>query len=235
MPILPAMTLVSATVDPNEIYDFVFDPANPPASLEVLNGGLDQDNYTGADDTITPWMCQFGTFACGGYSGDNDWEWLYAKQLVTNTSAGLVHSNRVVMAKLSGEFYIPWSASFMYTWFQAFFAYDATLWDKNHAGGSNHVEYWNYQVYIDGVHTTRSSGRLSDGRSSVDLPATPHAEPGYMSESTNKFVSKPIMTKNLVTRRHTYEVTLWGHIYAPDHETCKLKCVTGGFGVIAVR
>ena len=42
MPVIPAMTLASPTVDPDEIYsDGLYAPANPATSLEILNGGME--------------------------------------------------------------------------------------------------------------------------------------------------------------------------------------------------
>ena len=48
MPQISAMNLMSDTVDITEIYEEgLYAPANPPDSLETLNGGLDNNNYEG--------------------------------------------------------------------------------------------------------------------------------------------------------------------------------------------
>ena len=78
MPTIPAVTLGTG-VDIDTVYDGngaggLFEPRVTPDTAEILNGGLDQVNYSGGTNSIPAEAFQSGCFARGLYTGFDRFE-----------------------------------------------------------------------------------------------------------------------------------------------------------------
>jgi len=158
MPTLPALTINSTNVDADELYaESLCDPTDaPPATLDMLNGKLDEDNYGAA---IPPWAIQPGGFLRGIHLPFERWEFAYASQL----SGDVDDQNEIVMACMSTRFFLPWDAGGVFVNWQAFWRHDATAiarWsdDEQSVYQGTLEEKWQAKFYVDGNEV--SGGKL---------------------------------------------------------------------------
>lgn len=240
MPNLPNMTLSQDNVDIEEVYDEgLYDPAEPPDSLEMLNGGLDSTNYTGGDDTVPCWAIQHGAFVTGLFQGFDNWEFQYGKQMSDDKETRVDH------AALSREFFLPWDASAIVFWYQAFCRQDATAWDTSGDDGGLKEEEWDLRFQLDALVFAGNFSRLPYGRD-TDLDPDVGLDsdnPGDHLENRWRYYSKchmlvptsPSVGTLLDKGRHTLKVSVWGGIIGPDQKQAKLLIPTGGIGVLAIR
>ncbi len=167
MPTIPSMILSSQSVDASEIYqNGLYAPANPPQSVEVLNGGLEQSNYTGGNGTIKPYMMDLGTFARGYSVNFGLRDIVYARQLDQNTE-----DHYIISSSLSTTVFLPFKARVIQFGFQCWFNHDASRYvdeDDNIL-----TEYWGYRLRVfpssatNPAYTEATSsteGRLPFGR-----------------------------------------------------------------------
>jgi hypothetical protein len=254
MPILPVMALASTTVDIEEIYaGGLFAPEVVPDTLEGLNGGLDEDNYTGGPSSIPAWAAQYGTFAAGQYWGSDTFEYTYAKQLPANPNSKDLRSMQVTSASLSANFFIPWTASMVLYGWQAFFCQDAARVVKmvDAAYVLQGEEYWRVEVWYDGVRTSAATGLAA---SDVKLPAASpyeydealHTHTAFAAfeqkwHAPAKTILIPGPAANTTKGPHSIEVLIWVYQYdynlsadSPD-PIRKVKTPSGGVWALALR
>ena len=249
MPNLKNMSL-SSIVSPKEIYnEGLFDPAVSPQTLEMLNGGLDSDNFGSPDQSITPRMWQIGTFAMGYSSGFESTETLFARQI---NSADNATSAKVTHASLSHRLFIPFAPSCLIFGYQAWFQQDATLWNYNEGDSADSsgfdIERWVAKLHIDDVEKREASATLPltrwsdlgpdwvDGtKTGITHDGGSNAIEGYSYESRWRYVSKSVTELSVSKGFHEFKVTLEGEISSPDVKRQKCKSVVGSFFALAIR
>jgi len=238
MPTIPDMPIASGSnVSLDTIYDFgLFNPEVTPDTLEILNGGLDSENFAGGDGSITPRMCQFGSFAIGYFSGFTRTDKIYARQMSTDLSGN--SNQKHVHTQLSASIHIPWAPSALIFGYQGWFQQDATVWDLN---GTPVTEDWTLKLYrrdsngTDGeVVGTRAS--LPWGRVTDDAPTASVSDAaGEQQQFSWRYVNKHKTITNAAAGFHEFELQVFTSNKAPDREIAKLKTIIGGFFVLAIR
>lgn len=234
MPNLPAITLTSNNVDAAELYQkAIYSPTGTPSTTqEVLNGGLDQNNWVpGVGESLPAWGWQYGTFAMGKHFGFDQHEYVYARQLGGGGKGGSLISERAVLSQLTSNFFIPWQASVVLFGVQAFFKQDATVW--NAATDPPVQEFWDYRIEFGGTVFQGLYGRLPHARTSPTAAGV--ADPGYAAEPRWRYVSKFGMVKNVPKGHNRVRVSVWAGVVAPDPSTAKVDIATGGVWVLALR
>jgi hypothetical protein len=160
MPTLSALTINATKLNIQEIYaESISDPDDTtPATLEVLNGGLDADNLSG---DIPAWACQPGAFFRAIQIPFERWEFIYAKQHGTVTDSGTrVSENSVVVASLSTRFFLPWDVTALYVSWQALWRPDASgVLATTPVPQEWSQEAWDARFYINGTEV--AGGRLT--------------------------------------------------------------------------
>lgn len=253
MPVIPAMPALSGPVDPTDWYaDGLFLPAQPPDTLEVLNGGCDAAQYTGGDDSIPIGVVDYGAFAVGRYDGFRDWQYAYARGANNDddgSGRGRREVNRQVIGKLTATFVLPWAASFVWLSWEAFCRHDATQWDTD---GDDPVvsrryrkEFWDFRTYYDGselvaIYARLPHGRYSVGDSNQAAPTDPdgYLDPGLHAENRWRHVTRCQMltsAANCARGRHRVRVTGFPGIFTDDPKLAKLLIPSGRVTVLAVR
>tara|TARA_R110000824_G_scaffold192464_2_gene374635 strand:- start:21033 stop:21752 length:720 start_codon:yes stop_codon:yes gene_type:complete len=239
MPTIPSMSLTDP-VSPSEIYtNGLFDPNAIPDTLEIMNGGLDYDNFGSPDKSITPRMWQYGSFAYGYSSGFERTESTFARQASKELSSNDVE--RVTHATLSQKLFFPFSPKCLIWGYQAFFQQDATAWGMS---ASPQRENWTVRAAIDGVPQTQATvilplSRWSVQASSYDTGAIVHT--GTTKVTTNsyenrwRFASKSMTATSVAKGYHEFKVTIESDIREPDLLKAKCKSVTGYFFALAIR
>lgn len=241
---ISASSIPAGNVTAADVYDAdgkTFNPANPADSLEVLNGDMQQANYSGADATLPLWACQLGTFATGFYSGFDTWEFAYAKLIVNDTgTGGATEDLRVIHATLTSNYFLPWKAGVLFFGFQAFFRQDATQWDSD---GTPKREFWDWRFSMDGTIFSGLYGKLPAARTTTCLPTDDPdtkdwVDPGDANENRWRWISKTGMKKSgsaLDRGNHRLKLSVWANIEAPDAKIAKLLVPTGGIWLLALR
>ncbi len=237
MPIIPAMTLSGTSVHAGRIYsEGLFNPVNPPTSLEILHGGLASDNYAGGTSSIPAYACAPGSFVRGFYHGFERWEFTYASQLGNDPESRVVHSG------LTTRLFLPWDASFVLFGFQALFRQDATVWDTDGLDDAGLAtpdkrEFWDWRVMFNGSPVSGLAGRLPPGRWSDDSPDTvPFTmDPGYHSENRWRSVARTAMILDVPKGHRSVSLSLWAGIIGPDQKQSKVVTPSGGLWIFAAR
>tara|TARA_R110002110_G_scaffold49017_1_gene145613 strand:- start:44 stop:760 length:717 start_codon:yes stop_codon:yes gene_type:complete len=238
MPTIPAMPIASGSnISLDTIYDFgLFNPELTPDTLEILNGGLDSANYGAGDGSITPRMCQFGSFAVGYYSGFNRTNKVYARQLSGDLSGNT--KQRHIHTELSASIHLPWAPSALIFGYQGWFQQDATIWDAN---GTPIFEHWTVRLHrrdssgtdgeVGGTRVSLPFGRITD-----DAPSAALADdPGIAAQLSWRYASKHKVITNATAGFHEFELQVFSGVKNPDRSIAKLKTVIGGFYVLAIR
>tara|TARA_R110000824_G_scaffold44690_2_gene129825 strand:+ start:206 stop:904 length:699 start_codon:yes stop_codon:yes gene_type:complete len=232
MPLINDMNISSGDlVSSEDLYHLgIFHPETIPDNLEILNGGLDSENYGAGNQTIEPFMCQFGSFALGYFSGFEKEHAIYARQV--SDGQAIIHSS------LSASIYLPWQASALIYGYQGFFNQDATLWDTD---GVPQQESWTIKL------TRRNLGGASDekeesravlpwARDSLSIPDnTADVHPGFSRAKYWKYVHKHQMETGVPKGYHDFQVKIQSTIKYPDYGLAKVKTVIGAFYVLAIR
>jgi len=243
MPTLPSMSL-SGTISPEEIYDGgLFDPKLSPQTLEMLNGGLDINNFGAPDHSIGPRMWQLGSFAMGYSSAFEATESLFARQV---SSADNATSEKVIHASLTHRLFIPFAPKCLIFGYQAWFQQDATIW--NVEDGPQDIERWVVRLYIDGVEQKHAEVQLPATRWSDkpadwvdgDLTGITHDDgstviDGKSYEARWRYASKSVTALSVSKGHHEFKVTMEAEISGPDVKREKCKSVIGSFQALAIR
>lgn len=238
MPKISDLTVNSGdAVSPEDIYTGLFNPALTPDSLEILNGGLDDENYNGGTGSIEPYMCQFGSFALGYFSGFNTTHKVFGTQLSKNTATAA--PQMIVHSDLSSTVYLPWAPKMLLFGYQGFFQQDATVWDND---GSRSIEDWEIRLFrrdsngvsgvVPGTNTKLPWGRITDF---VNTDTNALHLVGENDEKRWRYVSKHKTLTNVNAGYHDFEVRVYSGITYPDRERAKVKTVVGGFFMLAIR
>lgn len=246
MPTIPNMSLPSFSIDASEIYNNgLFAPANPPQSVEVLNGGLEQANYDGANGSIKPYMLDLGTFARGYSANFSRREFHYAKNLDNN-----YEEHTVISASVATRLFIPFKARVLQYGFQCWFNHDASSYT---AGETNDYEFWRYKFEVLSTSSSGATedaskaltGRLPYGRQKTntspydwkDYPGGEHEEYRWY------YVSKTGMLSGLFNPGYRdFKLNLSANIINPpnisdgnDPFNAKCKLMSGTIWVLALR
>lgn len=228
MPLISSMNLLSTTVDPQEVYsEGLYAPANPPDSIEILNGGLDSNNYGDADKTLPVWTTKIGSFAAGFYSGFDSWDFIYANQSFDSDDATTDLSIRVKHSSLSSKIFLPWDASVVLYGFQAFFRQDATqVFEEDNA------QYWNAQVDFGGI---QESLYTVFPRSRADEDE--EWDSGLAREEYWPYVTKQHMSTSVAMGYKNISMSIWSKISAESFAERKEKLLTptGAIWILAIR
>tara|TARA_R110000824_G_scaffold156177_7_gene329121 strand:+ start:3742 stop:4410 length:669 start_codon:yes stop_codon:yes gene_type:complete len=222
------MNLLSNTVDPQEIYsEGLYAPASPPDSLEILNGGLDSNNYGDTDKTLPVWATKIGAFAAGFYSGFDTWDFIYANQTFDSDVASNDLSQRVIHSSLSSKIFLPWDASVLLYGFQAYFRQDATQ-----VFGESSAQYWDVHVEIGG---TDESLYTVLPRTRAD--ASVAYDSGLAHEEYWPYVTKQHMKTSMAQGYHPITISIWSRIDATSFTNRKEKLLTptGAVWALAIR
>jgi len=237
MPVIPSMTLNTGDpVSAEELYtNGIFDPKVTPEDFEILNGGLDLDNFGAGNRSVEPRMCQYGSFAMGYFSGFTREDATYARQ--ASADDGTSDTQYVIHSSLSTRIFLPWEPSVLIYGYECLFLQDATKWDTD---GTPQTEHWN-------IRLTRRSGSTIDEKEqcrhvlpwaseSVDIPD----KTSSMSVTSNledrwRYINKHNTEKSVSKGYHEFEVRLYPTIKFPDARIAKVKSVIGGFYALAIR
>tara|TARA_R110000824_G_scaffold199734_6_gene383718 strand:+ start:10010 stop:10729 length:720 start_codon:yes stop_codon:yes gene_type:complete len=239
MPDISLMNLPSFLLNAKEIYDGgIFDPnKSNPDSFEILNGGLDSDNYGGGEHSIPAWACQIGSFAYGFYQGFERHDFVYARQMSKENKTALGLPQRSIHAGLTAKAFLPWDASVLLYGFQAFFKQDAT----NYVGNDSDSEYYDIRVDFDGTPNKSMSTHLPRGRWDSGYTSTPNGVAGMHEEEWWRYVSKQTLVENVSKGYRTIDISVWSEIYVPGNYTeggqydSKLITPSGAVWMLAIR
>ena len=233
-----AMVLASTTVNIDEVYSAgLFAPqAAPGGSLETINGGFNKDNYAGGNDSIPMWAAQYGTHACAFYTGSFRQEFTYALQGGGKNKDG--SQQRTLHAGLAQPLMLPWAASMLLYEWQAWWNHDATVWDSDGSSGGPKKERWDWRVQVDGTVVQGLYGRLPPGRRSTSLAtdvAPAYVDPGIHEENRWRYTARVGASKNVAKGHHSVRISVWGGIFGPDPKLAKLRSLSWGLGILAIR
>lgn len=201
MPTIPSMTLPSSAIDASEIYqNGLYAPANPPQSVEVLNGSLEQANYNGGANTIKPYMMDLGTFARGYSANFSRREFVYARQLDEE-----YENHTIVSCSISTRVFLPYDVRVLQYGFQCWFNHDASAYDS---GESTEYEFWRYKFNVldeSSAATIQASkaltGRLPYGRErGIIAPYTWNENDGAHEEARWYYVHKTGMLRGSILK-----------------------------------
>lgn len=244
MPTIPNMSLPSLSIDASEIYqNGVFSPANPPETFEVLNGGLEQSNYNGADGSIKPYMLDLGTFARGYSMNFSRREFVYARQLDSN-----FENHTIISCSVATRLFLPFPVRVLQYGFQCWFNHDAS---KYLANAVPQEEFWRYKFEVlSTVQTTATenaskalTGRLPYGRERAGT--TPYLFKDYEVHEEGRwyYVSKTGMLTGTINKGYAdFKLNISANILDPanitglaDQEIAKCKLMSGTIWVLALR
>lgn len=244
MPTIPNMSLPSTSIDASEIYqNGLFSPANPPQTAEVLNGGLEQSNYDGANGSIKPYMLDFGTFARGYSMNFSRREFVYARQLDDN-----YQNHTVISASVASRVFIPFQARVLQFGFQCWFNHDASKYNANAAPND---EFWRYKFEVLSTRSTSATedaskaltGRLPYGRVQAAASPYPWLDGEEHDESRWYYVNKTGMLTGLINKGYAdFKLNLSANIInsagltgGNDALIAKCKLMSGTIWVLALR
>lgn len=238
MPTLPTLTLNATEIDIQEVYeDSLCDPTVAlGGTLDMLNGGLDSDNYGG---TAPPWSVQPGAFMRAVTVPFERWEFVYAKQLSTDENA----DNHVVIGALSYRLFLPWDAACVMVNWQALWRHDAGLLK----GLSTLEENWKAKFYlggdsVDGLQLTLSPSRW--GLAAAAGGSATFADLGMANEQRWPYVARTVVARhNDATYPNfcdkgfrTVMVKVFASMkHESDAQAPKLLIPSGAVNIIAVR
>ena len=170
MPIIPPYVPSGTNLDPSDLYDSsLYDPTSAtqtPHTMEVLNGGLDKDNYIyTAENQLQAWQIQEGAFFRGYYTGFDRPEFISSLQ----TGNKDIEENWIDHPGMAQKFFLPWDASVVMYGFQGFFRQDCSTWEDNNSSTSAHDPYvireaWYLQVTLDNDTKSTLSTKLPYNR-----------------------------------------------------------------------
>lgn len=251
MPDISELLIASTSVTAEELYNqSIFDPTVDD-TFEILNGGLDAENYGGGNKTVPAYACQFGSFAAGSYIGFDRDEFLYAEQIANDRNK----NTRIISAGLSRDVWIPFDAKFVMFGMQAFFKQDATSFLATHgsASGPAHNEYWEYKIEFGnvalpslfGVIPTSKQTTHGTGNSEFDVdevaiwPEGPNTTVGtdrsYSTEERWRYVSKIGAKKNVSKGYHSVKTSFFGGMAKNNPLGSKVIVPSGGVWILAIR
>ena len=235
---IPDLTLTSGdVVSTADIYERLFKPHSSGTSLEILNGGLDNQNYTGGVGSIEPYMCQYGSFAMGYFSGFNQTHKIFNTTLSANTATAA--PQYAVHSDLSSSVYLPWAPKMLLFGYQGFFQHDATVWDND---GSRLIEDWT--IKLSRISSNGSSGvvpgtecKLPWNRPVDIVPSDTDEE--YVNPTADekrwRYVNKHKVLTGVSAGYQNFEVRVYSGTQFPDRFKEKVKTVIGGFYMLAIR
>jgi hypothetical protein len=244
MPTIPNMSLPSTSIDASEIYqNGLFSPANPPQTVEVLNGGLEQSNYNGADGSIKPYMMDLGTFARGYSMNFSRREFVYARQLDSN-----YENHTIISASIATRLFLPFQARVIQFGFQCWFNHDASRYLAN---ASPNEEFWRYKFEVLSTRSTTATenaskaltGRLPYGRQRAGTSPYSFQDYSVHEEGRWYYVSKTGMLSGLINKGYAdFKLNISANILDPanisgpnDAEIAKCKLMSGTIWVLALR
>jgi hypothetical protein len=230
MPNLPPFSIVSPTLDAAEVYSGIYQPANPPTSLEILNGGMDEDNL-GTGVKADAWTCEPGAFTTGFSDGFERWEFAYARQFSSGNN-GSQHADRLVSSGWTLRRFLPWPAKLLFVSYEGWITHDATFWDPEE--GASLYERWDMRVRVNGTEMTELYAVLPIGRVDTGTPSAPVSTDMH-DESRWRFVNKMGLVENVPRGRLSLDVSVYANIYAPDPRRAKWIAREGRVTVFAIR
>ena len=238
MPLISNMNISSGDIVSSEdLYENgLFNPKDTPDNLEILNGGLDLENFGAGNFSIEPYMCQFGSFALGYFSGFEREHAVYARQV--SSDIGSNTQQHVVHSALSASIYLPWKASVLMYGYQGFFPHDATMWETS---GTASIEYWKLKLLrrnLGGASDEKEESRtvLPWSRDNTQSATNSSVvDPGIAFVQNWKYVHKHQMETDVPKGNHEFEVQVESGIKYPDYALAKVETVIGGFYVLAIR
>lgn len=219
MPVIPSINLLSSTLDADEIANALYAPTTPASTYEVLNGGVDADNYAGGSSSIPAGVLQPGSLATGGRKAFEDWQIVYASQL-SSQDAGANKRYRIAL-QASGDFFLPWQASLLILSWNMPVRQQGYVWD----GGSSvsKVDRWDLRSEVDSTKLPSLYLKLPFGQQYPDTDAAARKGVGDdvddMAENRWRYVSQMMtfLQGSIVARGvHQLRVTVWVDVYVAD-------------------
>lgn len=236
MPTIGPLTFAGSVLDADDLADKLVLPAVPPATYEVLNGGCDQDQYDGGNDSIEAGVFQPGSFATGMQLSFEDWHIVYAAQL-TSQDSGSDNIYRIAL-RACVAYYLPWEASLVHLAWNFPTRQEAYQWNTSAADHDR----WDLRVSIDDTKLPSLYVLLPYGKQYTDVDADARKAAGdtldTMAENRWRFVSQctQVTSGTLVERGvHRLRVTLWVDVYVADpfHMKCVIPAAHGA--MLALR
>ena len=234
MPDLPALALA----DPPSIAEVYSESLYNPAAttLEILNGGLDANNFNG---TIPGYAIRRGSFVCWSEIRFRQLNWVYAIQTAPDGQNG------VVLPLLVLDFMLPWQASLVVIRWAGWFRHDATLYDASGSAPLDpgpHTEYWDLLTYLDSTELVGGRSRLWETRATQSHYTNAGAyqppawtDPGFSAENRWRWCSAMTRAVSVTRGRHQLALICQPKTFGVDPWRAKILVPTGQMSVIAYR
>jgi hypothetical protein len=264
MPLITPMSPASLTdiISAQAIYeDSVYLPglvSNIPTqklTFEILNGGLDKENYTEDKYRIDPSKVQAGSFAQGYYYGFDRNDFMCAEQTFSETSlyqGTTAVKNRVVHSSLAADVFLPFQPTLVLFGFQALFCQDATYWKTSVSELQDVEDFWDVALRAGNLHdVTDSSAAAVQPAYYQRLPNTrwvnglgggagsskTDAKFPLSDEDSYRFVSRQgqISGASVKPGYFTCRVTIGALSHNNDIKKQELLTPSGGIWVLALR
>lgn len=233
----------------------------PTRTFELLNGGMTSSNFGGADHTLKAHQVEMGSMVRAYYHGFNRADFVYAEQtanIVADVQTGISRATeRIIHSQLTANIFLPWDTNTVMYGYQAMFNHDATQFVAANGGGSiSDQEFWDIELQIgrnldaSTLSTATSNpayalySRLPHNRYADEDNGTTedNGSGDYYSpiglEGSFKFVSKTgMLTGNDAPSKGFMEVrlTVGANIFNNDPRKAKLKTLSGGIWILALR
>jgi len=261
MPLITPMTPASLTdiISAKAIYEdsiylpgFVSNIPTQKLTFEILNGGLDIENYTEEKYKIDPSKVQTGSFAQGYYHGFDRNDFICAEQTFAETDvyAGTTAiKNRVVHSSLAADVFLPFQPTLVLFGFQALFCQDATYWDTSVSELEDVEDFWDIALKAGNLHSVTNTGvssayyqrlpntRLVHGLGGGAGPSKKFAQFPLSDEDSYRFVSRQgqITGASVKPGYFTCRVTIGALSHNDDIKKQELLTPSGGIWVLALR
>lgn len=221
-------------------------------TFEILNGGLDKENYTEDKYKIDPSKVQTGSFAQGYYHGFDRNDFICAEQTYSETevySGTTAIKNRVVHSSLAADVFLPFQPTLVLFGFQALFCQDATYWDTSVSELEDVEDFWDIALKAGNLHNVTTSGvahsyyqrlpntRLVHGLGGGAGPSKTFAKFPLSDEDSYRFVSRQgqIAGASVKPGYFTCRVTIGALSHNNDIKKQELLTPSGGIWVLALR
>jgi hypothetical protein len=235
---------------------------NPNDSFDLLNGGLDEDNFVigDAEDVIPTWAVQPGSFVAGYYYGFHRRDIVLAEQQVTSAPGFDIPTNNFgygVIGSFSHKVFLPFDAEVVYFSFQAWCKQNCLFYtgvDAVEGGAGDFEEEFVMVPYINGIAKDAHASSLpnythSEDDVGADLLWNAPSGGGddtlkkweyrwrYVTSSGFYQSTASTQTDDAVAGKGflTFDLFVYGNIQAPNPLPGSLTIDSGGLTLIAIR
>jgi len=225
---------------------------NQKLTFEILNGGLDRENYTEDKYRIDPSKVQAGSFAQGYYHGFDRNDFICAEQSFSETETvadSKVIKKRVVHSSLAADVFLPFQPTLVLFGFQALFCQDATYWDTSVTELQDVEDFFDIALKAGNLHNVTNTSvekeyyqklpntRWANGLGGGAGSSKSDAQFPLSDEDSYRFVSRQgqIAGASVKPGYFTCRVTIGALSHNDDIKKQELLTPSGGIWVLALR